>query len=63
MDYKSALTQAPEAVVAILVKRLGGTVEITQAEFDQVAFDRLEETPSESFDSLTLRHLPRPALP
>ena len=31
-------------VIAVLVKRLGGTVEIEQADIDDVAFQRLMET-------------------
>lgn len=60
MDYKSALKQAPEAVVAILIRRLGGKVEISQREFDAVATGRLFESPDFTRDVVEFRYVPKP---
>ena len=45
-------------VLAILVKRLGGSVEVTQADVDDVAFNRLDED-SHGDGSFTLRLVER----
>ena len=45
MDRKSNLNnpQFTTILFAILVKRLGGRAEITQADIDDIAYNRLEE--------------------
>lgn len=45
MDPRSNLNNPRLTTIlfAILVKRLGGTVEITQADIDAVAYTRMEE--------------------
>lgn len=45
MNYSMLGAQDTAAlVIAVLVKRLGGTVEIGQADIDDVAFQQLMET-------------------
>lgn len=45
-------------IVAVLVKRLGGHVVITQSEIDDVAYNRLEERLNE--DHLKLQLVTKP---
>lgn len=45
---------------AIMVKRLGGTVEITQADIDAIAYNRLEEEGRED-GSIAFRLIERAA--
>lgn len=61
MDRRSNLNnpQLTTILFAIMVKRLGGSVRITQSDIDDVAFNRLQE---EGFEdgSLEFRLLQRP---